>query len=107
MMGAAERPAARQLAAGKLAGDRGDHADVEHLLGVHRRQDRRQAARQHRLAGARRADEQQVMAAGRGHFERPLGRLLALDVAEVGQRCGIVGDARLRGATAPGSRRSD
>ena len=37
-------------------------------------QDARQPARQHRLAGAGRADQQQVMAPGRGHFERPLGR---------------------------------
>ena len=54
--------------------------------GRQRRQDAGQARGQHRLARAGRADEQQVVAAGRGDLQRPLGVLLALDVAQVGQR---------------------
>ena len=41
-------------------------------------------ARQHRLAGARRADQQQIVAAGGGDLERALGGLLALDVGQLG-----------------------
>ena len=43
-----------------------------------------QAAGEHGLARARRAEEEQVVAAGRGHLERPLGRLLAPHLGEVG-----------------------
>ena len=49
-----------------------------------RRQDRGQPLRQHRLARAGRPDHQQIVPAGRRDFERALGRLLALDVAQVG-----------------------
>src|SRR6202000_2893916 len=45
-----------------------------------------QALGEHRLARAWRADEQQVVAAGGGDLQRPLGAFLALDVAQVGAR---------------------
>ena len=47
------------------------------------RQDRRQPFRQHRFAGAGRADEDDVVAAGGGDFERALDVLLSFDVVEV------------------------
>ncbi len=47
------------------------------------------------LPGARRAGEQDVMAAGRRHFERAAGRLLPADVGEVAARR-VVGRRRSR-----------
>ena len=82
----AERPPVGERAVFDLAGDRGDHRDFEQLGRRQRRQDRGQPRRQHRLAGAGRADHQEVVAAGGGDFERALGALLALDVGEVEQR---------------------
>ena len=52
----------------------------------HARQDAGQGARQQGLAGAGRADHQHVMPAGRRHFQGALDVLLALDLAEIGQR---------------------
>ena len=46
-------------------------------------QDARQPPGEHRLARARRADHQQVVAAGRGYLERALGVLLPADVGQV------------------------
>ena len=48
-----------------------------------------QPRREHRLAAARRADHQQVVAAGGGDLQRPLRLLLALDVGEVLERGGV------------------
>ena len=84
MMGAAERAFAAELAAGQLAGDRGDLADLEQFHRLQRRQDRRQARGEHGFARAGWADHQQVVAAGGRHFQRALGAFLALDVGEVG-----------------------
>ncbi len=39
--------------------------------------------REHRFAGAGRPDHEQIVAAGRRHFERALGAFLALDVGEI------------------------
>ena len=83
MVRRAERPPVGQRAAFDLAGDRGDHGDFEHFGRRERRQDRGQPRRQHRFAGAGRADHQQIVAAGRGDFERALGAFLALDVGEI------------------------
>ena len=85
MMRRAKRPPVGQLAAGERAGDRMDHRDFEQLARRQRRQDRGQARRQHGFAGAGRAAHQEIVAAGRGDFQRALGALLALDVAQVGQ----------------------
>ena len=87
MVRRAERPPVGQRAALDLAGDGGDHRDFEEFGRRQRRQDRRQPRRQHRFAGAGRADHQQIVAAGRRHFERALGAFLALDVGEVERRC--------------------
>ena len=85
MMRRAKRAPVGQRAAGQMAGDRMDHRDFQQFARVQRRQDRRQALGEHRLAGARRAAHQQVVAASRRHFERALGAFLAADVAHVGQ----------------------
>ena len=95
-MRAAERAAVGERAAFDLAGDRGDHRDFEQLGRRERRQDRRQPRRQHRLAGAGRADHEQVVAAGGGDLERALGALLALDVLEVDERAVDLAHLRLR-----------
>ncbi len=57
--------------------------NTERLGRLQRRQDAGQALGQHRLAGARRADHQHVVAAGRRYPERLFGSLLALDVNEI------------------------
>ena len=68
------------------AGRAVDLGDLERLLEARRRQDPRQPPRQHRLARARRADHQQVVAAGGGDLERALGVLLPAHVGQVGRR---------------------
>ena len=83
MVRVAERPLAQQPAAAQPAGDRLDHAQFQRLGRFERRQDAGQPRRQHRLAGAGRADHQQIVAAGGGDFERAFGALLALDVRQV------------------------
>ena len=55
----------------------------ERLGRLERRQDAGEPRGKHRLAGARRTDHQQVVAARRGDFQRALGALLAFDVLEV------------------------
>ena len=95
----AKWPLAQELAVLQKAGDRMDHRDREHLLEVERRQQAGQPARHHRLAGAGRADHQQVVAAGGRHLQRPLGALLPLDVLEVAHRG--------RGVVDPGLRRAE
>ena len=86
VVGRPERPAPHEPAAGVHAGDRVDARDLERLGARQRRQDRRQAPRQHRLARARRALEQQVVAAGGGDLERAQRPGVAAYVGEVGRR---------------------
>ena len=107
MMRAAERAAVGERAAFDHAGDRRDHRHFEQLGRRERRQDRRQPRRQHRLAGAGRADHQQVMPAGGGDLERALGALLALDVLEIEQACLRPRAPSAAGATAPACRGND
>jgi hypothetical protein len=83
MMRAAEWPPRGQSTTLDLAGNGGDHRDLEQFRRRQRWQDRWQPRRKHRLARARRPHHQQVMAAGCCDFERSLGALLALDVAQV------------------------
>jgi hypothetical protein len=79
-----------------LAGDGGDHRHLQQFGRRQWRQDRGQLRRQHRFARARRADHQEMMAAGGGELERPLGTFLALDVAQV-ELCRLrLMDLRLR-----------
>ena len=96
MMRSAERPAIGQRAAFDFAGDGGDHGDFEQFRRRQRRQNGRQSRRQHRLAGAGRSDHQEIVAAGRGDFERALGAFLALDIGEVDGRAIYFEDLRLR-----------
>ena len=67
------------------AGDGVDLGGLERLFEAQRREDRGQALGEHRLAGAGRADHEDVVAAGGGDLERALGDVLAADVAEVGE----------------------
>ena len=56
---------------------------LQGLFLVQGRQDGRQPLGQHGLAGPRRADHQDVVAAGRGQQQGPFDRLLALDLPEI------------------------
>jgi hypothetical protein len=100
----------------RAEGARGDEADavrearhrmnlgqLKRGLEFERRQYCRQPAREHRLAGAGRADQQDVVRAGRGDFERPLGRLLAADLAEVHLVAPLIGE-QLVAVNADGAR---
>jgi hypothetical protein len=60
MVEIAEGAAAHQLAVGELSRDRMHHAHLQRLGRIERRQQGREAHRQHRLAGAGRADHQDV-----------------------------------------------
>jgi hypothetical protein len=79
-----ERTPAANPSAVQLARDRGDHRHFERLAGLQRRKDAGKTCGEQRLARARRAAHQQIMAAGRGDLERALGDFLALDLGEVG-----------------------
>jgi hypothetical protein len=80
----AERPRRDETAArGEQSRNRMDRRDLERLVERQRRQNPRDALGHHRLAGAGRADEQCVVAAARGDFERAPGQQLSMDVGEV------------------------
>ena len=68
----------------RLARDRAHRAGFDGLGVGHWRQDAGQARGQHGFASAGRADHQQVMAAGRGDFQRAPRMQLAAHVGEVG-----------------------
>ena len=81
-----KRPHADQSGAGiEHAGDAVNLGGLERFFEGERRQDRRHALGEHGLARTGRPDHQDVVAAGAGHFERALGRLLAANVFEVHQ----------------------
>src|SRR5207247_4126227 len=63
--------------------DRVDAGDLECLLLLERRQDPRQSPGEHRLSGARRPTEQQIVTAGRRQLECTPSTLLAADVGEI------------------------
>jgi hypothetical protein len=65
------------------AGDAVDRARGDGLLVVERWQDRRQRSGEHRLAGAWRSDQEEVVSSRRGNLEGPFRRFLSGDVAEV------------------------
>jgi len=65
------------------AGDGVNLSCLQCLFKCERSQDGRQPLGQHGLAGAGRADHKNIVAAGRGHFKRALGRLLPAHVFEV------------------------
>lgn len=74
------RPAAQW----RLAADRLDRRDFQRLVFVQRRQQAGQTAGEQGLAGSWWPGEQQVVRARRSHQQGPLGRDLALYLAEVG-----------------------
>jgi hypothetical protein len=74
---------AQQPTALERPGHRVDHRDLQCLVGLERRQQPGQARGQHRLARTRRADHQQVVAAGGGDLQGAFGGLLALDAGEI------------------------
>ena len=98
--GAARGTAARRAGrrpAGSVPATEWIALDLERLVERQRRQDPRQPPRQHRLARAGRADEQQVMSAGRGDLERAARPAPAPDVREVGMPAPVArpaGDVR-------------
>ena len=83
VMGRPEWPGAGQLAARDQPGHRMDHRGLQQLGGRQRRQDAGQALGHHRLARPWRTGKQQVVTAGGGDLQRPLGLLLALHLAQV------------------------
>ena len=100
---AERRPYRPAAAPREQARDRVDPRHLERLVAVERRQDARQPAREHRLAGSGRPGEQQIVPAGRRDLQRAARSLLAADVAR-----GRAGGSRSHGggiATASGSAR--
>ena len=74
-----------EQARGRLLGhQRVDLGDGDRLPQGERRQQAGQAAGEHRLARAGRTQEEEVVPARGGHFEGPLGGLLATHLREVG-----------------------
>ena len=101
--GARNGRAVTRPAAPRRPGDRLDARDLDRLVGVERRQDRRQPAREHRLAGARRALQEQVVAARRGDLERR-GSARCGRARRRGRRSGSRGVRPARPGTPGGSR---
>ena len=83
VMRAAERPLLQEPPLAQKAGDAVYLGHFQGLGFAHGRQDSRDALGQHGLAASRRADHEDVMAAGCGDFQDPLGFGLALDFGEV------------------------
>src|SRR6266849_566553 len=80
----AEGPFAEQALSGpEAAGDGPEGGGLDRLLEGKRRQERGQPPREHGLAGARRPDEQRVVAAGGRDLQRALAGGLAAHVYEV------------------------
>src|SRR5919108_967178 len=61
-----------------------DLSDFQRLLERRRRKDARKSAGEHRLAGPRRPDHQEVVTPRGGDLERPLGVHLTPDIGEIG-----------------------
>src|SRR5205823_11883109 len=76
------RPVQRAVTS-QLSEQAANQRDLERLLQFQRRKDAGQASRQHRLASARRAAHEEVMATGGRDLERPLRLLLAMDLGKV------------------------
>jgi len=83
VMGRAIRALSPTLQA-KAAGERLNRRSLQRIGFVHGRKDAGQPLREHRLAGAGRADHQEAVAAGSGDFQRALRVCLAFDFGEVG-----------------------
>lgn len=84
VMGRAERPRGEERFSGRhLAHGRVDAGRFETFFRRERRQNRGQPAREHCFSGAGAAQHDDVVPAGGGNRECPLGELLAAHVAEV------------------------
>ena len=83
MMGLAKR-SLRPAVQWHMAGHRLYGGHFQCLVFIEGGQQARQAAGQQGFACAWRPGKQQVVTAGRGHQQRPFGRKLALDIAQVG-----------------------
>ena len=80
----AKRPRAHQAGGGiEHTRDAVNFGGLQCLFESKGRKDRRHALGQHGFAGAGRADHQNVVTAGRGHFQRALGGLLSAHIFEV------------------------
>jgi len=75
--------ALQHFSAHQHAGDRMDHADFQCVARRKIRQQAGQAGGEHGFAGAGRADEEEIVAAGGGDFQRPLGGFHAFDIRQV------------------------
>lgn len=90
MMRRAKRSRGDDAAAvAEQSGDAVDFGDFERLIVAHRRKDRGQTPRQHRLAATGRPDQQQIVAAGRRDFERTFGLPLSAHVRKIAVRIGF------------------
>jgi hypothetical protein len=84
VVGGAERTDADEAGVrAEEPGGREHLGDLERLVLLERWKQAGEAPGQHRLAGARRAGEEQVVGAGGGDLQRPAGLVLASDVGEV------------------------
>ncbi len=81
----AHRPPAEAGRVEALRGQPLQRGAGQGLFVVHRRQQSGQALRQHRLAGAGRADQQQAVPSGRGDLQCTLRAGLSFHVAQVGR----------------------
>ena len=82
VMGRAERPLSDQASL-EQARDRMQLGDLEGLVARQGRKDGGQPSREHRLAGARRADHQDVVPSGGRHLEGPTRLRLPSHLGEV------------------------
>ncbi len=83
----AERPRGEQARpCGQRSGHRMDRRAFQRFLERERRQNARQPPGQHRLPGAGRAGQEQVVTAGGRDFERTPGKQLPTDVREIAMR---------------------
>ena len=89
MMRFPERWAHDQAAVFQQTGDGVDHSDLQRGAGVQIGQQPRQPRGEHRLARARRANQQDIMTTRGGDFDRAAGGFHAADVAHVGAAAGI------------------
>jgi hypothetical protein len=79
-----ERRRQRQRALGRQpTGDRADGGQLQCLIGTQLRQQADQPLREHGLAGAGRADQQQVVATGRRDLQRGAGAALPHHVGQL------------------------
>ena len=76
----------QQAAARQQPGDRVQLGRLERLVAGELGQDRGEPPGEHRLAGAGRADHQEVVTAGRGDLERAPRLRLTADLGEIGSR---------------------